>query len=752
MRLSLRFCIFFVCLIFTLTATGIAGLALYRYSETVQGVTALYDKAFEGVDYAHKAREGFMDLMASRQNKGFSFAHADTQDKMAAIKENLDTANELTFSSKDVILIRQIKKGLADLPKSARVTESAAEVDKNMNRLIGRYTAARIDSKDTALAELAESAHSSNIFLSIFVLIGMLTTVLLIKAILPPIRRCIAIAEAVASGKLDNNIEVRGMTEIAQLLGSLSVMQEALFENIRQIETARKAAVQSEVAKGEFLANMSHELRTPLNNILGSVQLLHDRPMPDKDKELFTIVERSSKSLLGTVNDILDLSKLEAGEVHLERIEFDVYDTIRNVTQLFLPRASKKGIVLSCQSDMDNLPVLGDSMRVEGVLNNLLGNAMRYTERGSINVRTRAYKAGAGKVMVRIEIYDSGIGIPKDRQQKIFERFTQADSSTTRRYGGTGLGLTITKQLVELMKGKIGVESEVGKGSMFWFEIIFDLPTAESRKSSVKTVEAVQTHENAISAGEAMVLVAEDHELNRAFMKRLFENLGVSHFVFAENGLLAVEQVQKRKFDVVLMDCQMPEMDGYEATATIRALPDQRQKAIPIIAMTANAMASDKERCLKAGMDSYISKPFDIEMFKRTLSPWVNFGTAARSEKPADEASAAPADMEFLVDSIMGDEYYLKVMISLFVATADEQLDKLKAFILEEKEDHRPWMEAAHGLKGAAAIVGAEKLRLLAAEAQIMEDVDRKEREKVLNAMQAERDKLTKFFLEKKLV
>ncbi len=461
----------------------------------------------------------------------------------------------------------------------------ATALNKGLNKLIGRYSAARIDFKDKALSETGAERPQSAIFSCVALFLGgIVTNVLPIKAILPPIRRSIAVATSIAGGKLDNNIEVRGMSEIAQLLKALSAMQTALFENIRQIEAARKTAVQSEIAKGEFLANMSHELRTPLNNILGSVQLLHDRPMPDKDRELFTIVERSSKSLLGTVNDILDLSKLEAGEVHLEHIDFDVYDTLRNVTQLFLPRASKKGIVLSCQSDMDNLLVLGDSMRIEGILNNLLGNALRYTERGSINVRARAYKAGAGKVMVRIEVYDSGIGIPQDRQQKIFERFTQADTSTTRRYGGTGLGLRpltgeaagraderqdrrgerAGQRLDVLVRGDLRPADESGRQA-----------GRQNRRSLCRYTRTP------FPVGEAMVLVAEDHELNRAFMKRLFENLGITHFVFAENGLLALEEVQKRKFDVVLMDCQMPEMDGYEATAAIRALPDARPENRP---------------------------------------------------------------------------------------------------------------------------------------------------------------------------
>jgi signal transduction histidine kinase/HPt (histidine-containing phosphotransfer) domain-containing protein/AmiR/NasT family two-component response regulator len=582
-------------------------------------------------------------------------------------------------------------------------------------------------------------------------MMGVLATVFLLKMVLPPIRYGVSIAEAIAGGKLDNDINVKGTSEIFQLLSALSAMQASLAQNIRQLEAARHKAVQSEIAKGEFLANMSHELRTPLNNILGSSQLLHDRPMNEKDRDLFNIIERSSKTLLATVNDILDLSKLEAGEVTLEHIDFDIYDSLRGVSQTFLPRASKKGIILSCQTDIDSLRVIGDQMRVEGIVTNLLGNALRYTEKGSIQVRVRAMKDKPGRVLIRVEVKDSGIGIPKDKQGKIFERFGQADSSTTRRFGGTGLGLTITRQLVTLMQGKIGVDSEVGKGSTFWFEISFERSTAPvQQKADVQ--EAVEAGDGARPAGSVAILAAEDHELNRAFMRRLFENLGITNYVFAENGVQALEEIGKRDFNLVLMDCQMPEMDGFEATKAIRALPDARKKSVPIVAMTANAMASDKERCLKSGMDAYISKPFEISMFKRTLSPWVNFGQDNKGVEKMRDDYANPANLEILVAASMGDEAYLKEMVGLFVSTMNSEMEKLFDVVASKNDDHHTWIRAAHGLKGAASIVGADKMQQFCAKAQLMEAATQDEREASFKNIETERLRLMKFFQEKKLI
>lgn len=532
--------------------------------------------------------------------------------------------------------------------------------------------------------------------------------------------------------------------EIGVLARGFNSMVADLTETYHALDVARQAAIRSEKAKGDFLANMSHELRTPLNNIIGTAQLLHDRPLEDQDKELFQIIEKSSKSLLAIVNDILDLSKIEAGEVRLERIAFDAFEKIRDVSQSFLTQASRKGIVVSAETSDKHLYIMGDPLRLERILTNLTANALRYTERGSVRIRAEL----RGKVL-RCEIIDTGIGIPKDRQDKIFERFTQADNSTSRRYGGTGLGLTITRELISLMNGKIGVESEVGKGSNFWFEIPCEVTDAADAPEKAAASPAAISNPDAISAAHVRVLVAEDHELNRAFMRRLFQKLGVSHFAFAETGKSALDQVAAGTFDIVLMDCHMPEMDGYTATEEIRKLAGP-QHTVPIVAMTANAMSSDEERCVAAGMNAYISKPFEIGTFTRILSQWIRFDAAPVT--PAPQATAGDeeaANMEILMASSLGDEKYLREMTNLFVETASTLVKELEGAITAPGTT--AWNEHAHGLKGAAGIIGAQKLHRLATAAHL-QDGDTRDRATLLAEMTAELARVNAFLQDKKLV
>lgn len=498
--------------------------------------------------------------------------------------------------------------------------------------------------------------------------------------------------------------------EIGALARGFNSMLADLAETYDALEVARQKAVDSENSKSDFLANMSHELRTPLNNIIGSAQLLHDRPLEEQDRELFSIIEKASKSLLSIVNDILDLSKIEAGQVKLEHVAFDAFEKVRDVKQMSLPQASKKGLSL-LGGPAGALPVMGDPLRLERILTNLVGNALRYTERGSITINAAAKPDGKGRVVLRCEVTDTGIGIPKERQDKIFERFTQADSSTSRKYGGTGLGLTITRELVALMQGDIGLESEPGIGTTFWFEIPMETATAAQAES--KQAAAGASFADALPAASVRVLVAEDHELNRAFMRRLFGKLGLPHFTFSENGRDALAQASTGNFDLVLMDCHMPEMDGYTATAEIRKQKNPAVAAVPIVAMTANAMSGDEERCLQAGMNAYISKPFEINVFKRILAPYVDFDRPAVEAPPAAPQAAAPADLSIL-RSAGGDPAYIREMAALFIETTEDLLRQLET----AGADVKKWVDAAHTLKGSAGIVGAEPLRRLAADAQ----------------------------------
>ncbi|MFM9423922.1 signal transduction histidine kinase/DNA-binding NarL/FixJ family response regulator [Variovorax sp. GrIS 2.14] len=380
-------------------------------------------------------------------------------------------------------------------------------------------------------------------------------------------------------------------------------------EMLAEIDKARAEAEESSRAKGEFLANMSHEVRTPLNAILGLTRLLHKSKLDAEQRRYLQLVDSSATALLGLLNDVLDLSKIEAGKLVFEQIRFDVERWINDVVALHVPAAEKKGVSVDIDIAPDVPPVVvGDPGRLRQVMSNLMSNAIKFTERGSIHV-TLAVDDDQGDLPPRrqrllFSVRDTGIGISEDKQQQIFEAFTQADASTTRRHGGTGLGLAICARLVNMMEGEVRVESRPQKGSTFSFTAVFDEANddfsvlSEPAPLDMPTVHGLN------------VLLAEDHAVNELLMRRLLGDMGCT-FTVVRNGEEAVSAWQRQRFDLVLMDVQMPVMSGFDATAQIRA----REAAMPgrprtpIVALTAHAMAGDRERCLAEGMDGYVSKP-----------------------------------------------------------------------------------------------------------------------------------------------
>jgi signal transduction histidine kinase/CheY-like chemotaxis protein len=439
------------------------------------------------------------------------------------------------------------------------------------------------------------------------------------KRVLRPVRQLTNAMVSIADGNLNVELPVGGNDEIGYMINSLKTFRESAIK--------REKAEQANLAKSEFLANMSHELRTPLNSIIGMIQLIKAEKLLPDTQDAFESIKTSSQNLLNIVNDILDLSKIEARQIILEHIPFDVNNAVHHCVHALRPMASKKGISLEYQAP-DNLWIMGDPLRFGRILNNLLSNGIRFTERGSVKVTVTSKEAynNNNKRLIYIEVADTGIGIPLLKISSIFEKFTQADSSTTRRYGGTGLGLSITKELVEIMGGRIGVYSAENKGSIFWFEIECDIATGTTITEHNVNLEKLKESSNKlIPCDKVRVLVAEDQEMNQVFMRKLLNNLGVTHLTIVENGELAVECAETREYDIILMDCHMPVMNGYVATATIRALADEVVKNIPIIAMTADAMPETEGKCMAAGMNVYMSKPFNIKVFETILSQWILF-------------------------------------------------------------------------------------------------------------------------------
>ncbi len=387
------------------------------------------------------------------------------------------------------------------------------------------------------------------------------------------------------------------------------------------LKQAKERAEQSAKMKSEFLASMSHEIRTPMNGVIGTISLMLKDHLDEQQREYALIAKDSAESLLSLINDILDFSKIEAGKMAIDNYEIDIESLTRSVHRSFKPNADSKGITL--ELDMTNIKtpfLIGDASRLRQIMNNIIGNAIKFTEAGEVAIAVETKELDNKKVECTWHIKDSGIGIKKSRVNSIFDSFTQEDSSTTREFGGTGLGLSISRQLCKLMGGDIAIQSVQGKGSTFSFNVILTASNDANKSLSDKNDEKVTFEKVPLKA-----LLAEDNMVNQMVAKKMLTEFGLTVEVCA-NGALALERLkssEKEDFDIVFMDCHMPVLDGYDATKAIRnGEVGEHFKTIPIVAMTANAMKGDKEKCIEAGMNDYTAKPIDQKVLKRLLSDW----------------------------------------------------------------------------------------------------------------------------------
>ncbi len=483
---------------------------------------------------------------------------------------------------------------------------------------------------------------------------------------------------------------------------------EGLILDCRDISQRKKDAeelMRAQKAKEQFLANISHEIRTPINGIAGMASLLSQNPSKEEQRTYLNAIKSAADNLKVIINDILDLASIESGKLQLEKIGFNLNDLLHSLIDAYGVQASEKGVKLSYKLAEDaNKVFIGDPVRLNQILINLISNAIKFTHAGSIHVSVKTDRIKEGTYRLRFDITDTGIGIPKSKLQTIFESFSQADASVTRKYGGTGLGLTIVKQLIELQKGTIKVVSEEGNGSTFTFTISYQLGKTEffDETKLYKPKQNTQLK-------NASVLLVEDNDINRLYAGSILKMWGC-HFETAENGVVALEKVRNNSFDVILMDIQMPVMDGFETTKAIRQ-GDPKKKSVPIIALTANATQKDFEKCIAAGMNDCITKPFTQDDLLKTLTKYLGKKLPIKKKHSDNEGKTANAsiDLTYLKKVSNNNQEFIQEIVNTFLETMPKAIEDIDTLTQEKN-----WIQLGkviHKIKPTITLMGIHHLK-----------------------------------------
>ncbi len=555
------------------------------------------------------------------------------------------------------------------------------------------------------------------IFIALLVSLGLsiLLSLQLQRFISMPIMKLAHIMQDVSIKKdFSLRLTSRGKDELGKLIQGFNVMLSQIEQQNLVLTLAKEEAESSARIKEQFLANMSHEIRTPLNGIIGMASLVKDTKLSREQAKYIDNILNSSNNLLAIINDILDFSKIEAGKIEFESEEFNLHELVDKLITDLKIKINKKDIQIHSQID-EGIPLLmGDYFRLNQILLNLLSNAEKFTEKGSIKLSARPLWRNNESICIRFEVSDTGIGIPSDKLNTIFNSFMQASNDTTRKYGGTGLGLTITKQLIELQGGKIEVSSRLNEGSTFSFNLTYAI--SARKKSNVSDLQKEKTTgeftkttiPDNLDPKAYHILIVEDNEINQLFIIALLKKHQF-HVDLAKNGKEAIAKLAEKQYHLILMDLHMPEMDGYETTRYIRQNFDTATNKIPIIALTAAAIKGEKEKCLQIGMNDYISKPFKPDVFFEKI---IHLLTGM------DLKTDTVADLSYLITISEGNNILIKDLIEIFKSQVPEYISEFRQYL--ETRNWKALGSTAHRAKSSMAMMGIRILETKLKELEIL--------------------------------
>ncbi|MEK4663833.1 ATP-binding protein [Priestia sp. FSL H7-0729] len=504
--------------------------------------------------------------------------------------------------------------------------------------------------------------------------------------------------------------EERTLAEFSEMNNELVTLQRLLAKNNNSLESARQQAVDAGESKSAFIAGISHDFRTPLNGILGMAEMLKLSPLSEEQENSVSVIQDAAKLLLKLIQDLLDLSKLEAGQMRLELGEVNLQETISSIVRLLEPQVRKNGNKLSVDCDPRISTLLeGDTTRITQILINLIQNANKFTTEGIVQIRVNLIQDNESKQIIRFEVEDTGIGISEEDQTQLFQPYVQTERGRSREYEGTGLGLSICRSLVMLMEGEIGVESQEGEGSTFWFELT--LGKKQVNQAVNRSAASTQEHQGQAfhdQAPSVSVLLADDNVINRQLVMLQLKKLGITQVDAVVNGEEAVAAFLSKEYSLILMDYMMPVMDGLEAARKIRSIEmDEMRHTTPIIAMTGNVMQVEKDKCMEAGMNDFIGKPFTLEMLSKMIQKW-------QQSSETTEVLNMSIVHEIAELNTDGDRTLLGMLLDMYRTETPGKIELLRRHIVSG--DHVAATEVAHDLKSGSLSLGIRYLSSLFAQ------------------------------------